>query len=386
MGNVSLHRNRSSRSTFKGTVRVSEYNGDIIEDHKNILIYWAKIVFSLSTMMLCIAIVIVVVGTIWYLKRLWNNDPSYKMAIGVINAVQIKIANVLYTKLAFTLNEFEQHRLPKDYNNHLVIKRIIFMVVNSFNSLFYMAFYDDSYKNHGDRLNSLRIQLGTLFITSIVLLNFLEVVIPKIPKWFRKYKESKIEKMEDGQQEFYDERFTAGLDKKIVLDIEKQINRVRVPSTLDNFAEIVILHGYIIVFAVVLPIMPLLAYINAILEIRIDIYNLTGSQRPIPLGADGIGVWKAVLSVFNAVCIFSNMAVINWDTHLPEDQFKFGETAKIVWYFIVCLFMFMVMVTVRMMFPNESIATKQAMSRQEQCENLVTLLQDSAPKMDADQP
>ena len=33
------------------------------------------------------------------------------------------------------------------------------MVVNSFNSLFYMAFYDDSYENNEERLESLRIQL-----------------------------------------------------------------------------------------------------------------------------------------------------------------------------------------------------------------------------------
>eukprot|EP01083_Nonionella_stella_P212179 766514_1 len=280
-----------------------------------------------------------------------------------------------------------------------------------------MAFYDGSYANNEDRLNSLRIQLFTLFITSIILLNFLEVLIPKIPIWIQQYKNKKAqEKMmnmnEDGTQlaanmeiqhipdasgpvgdivnkidideeaenELSDPKYNGGLDTMIIKDIENQINSPTLPSTLDNVAEITILQGYIILFAVVLPIMPLLAYVNAIIEIRIDVYNLTGSQRPFPLGADGIGVWKQVLSIFNTVAIFSNMAVLAWDTNLPEVILGLKVSGKIIWYFLICLGMLLAMVSVRLIFPNESAKTKQAVSRQEQCEDLVTLLQDSAPK------
>eukprot|EP01083_Nonionella_stella_P159561 520652_1 len=366
------------RPTFKGKVKISKYNGDIIEDHANLCKYWCKITLSLSTMVLCIAVVIAVVGSIWILKRRWRDNPEYKMAIGVINAIQIKIFNVLYTKLAYALNDFEQHRLQEDYVNHLVVKRIIFMVVNSFNSLFYMAFYDDSYVDNEDRLNSLRIQLFTLFVTSIVLLNLLEILFPKIPKWIRKYKESKEEKSAR-EEEWNEAQFTGGLDTIIIKDIESQILRPKLPSTLDNVAEIVILQGYIIVFAVVLPIMPLLAYLNAILEIRIDVYNLTGAQRPCPRGADGIGVWKAVLTIFNTCAIFSNMAVIAWITDLPQKTWGLQEVGRIVWYFVICISMLVAMIVIRMAFPDESRTTKQAMARQAHCENLVNLLMDSSP-------
>eukprot|EP01083_Nonionella_stella_P231154 816506_1 len=386
------------RPMFRGKVKISYYNGDIIEDHSSIYKYWLKIAFSLSTMLLCIAIVIVIVGSIWILKRKWKNDPGYKMAIGVINAIQIKVFNFLYTKLAYALNNFEQHRLVVDYHNHLVVKRIIFMVVNSFNSLFYMAFYDDSYVDNEDRLNSLRIQLFTLFFTSIVIMNFLEIVIPQIPQWVRNYKQKKaannenleehmaIQHVQDetmqnvdelGDEELQDPRFNGGADKMIIFDIEKQLNSPSVASNLDNVAEIVILQGYIIVFAVVLPIMPLLAFLNSILEIRIDVYNLTGAKRAIPFAADGLGVWRAVLSCFNTLAVFSNMAVIAWDTNLTEMTLHLGESGKIIWYFTICIAILAVMISIRIMFPNESRATQQAIARQEQCENLVTLLQDS---------
>ena len=399
------------RPTFKGEVKVSEYNGDIIEDHKNIFKYWGKIVLSLSTMVLCIACVISIVVTIWILKRAWKDDAGRKMAIGIINSIQIKICNVLYTKLAYALNDFEQHRLVEDYYNHLVVKRIIFIVVNSFNSLFYMAFWDNSYDNNEDRLNSLRIQLITLFVMAIILGNFLEVVLPNMKEWFRKYKQNKKneegdelpkdveagihvpavsnaeidDEITDPEGEFNDIRFTGGLEPEIILDIENQILAPRLPSTLDNVAEIVVLQGYIILFAVVLPIMPLFAYINAIFEIRVDVYNLVSSQRPFPLGADGIGVWRAVLSIFNTMAIFSNMAVIAWDTDLPEVVLGLKISGVIIWYFLICLFMLIAMVSIRLVLPNETMETKKAMARQEQCETLVTLLQDSTPNRDVSQ-
>jgi len=397
------------RPTFKGKIAISEYNGDLIEDHKSIIRYWLRVTFSLSSMVLCISVVIVCVAGIWYLKRLWKNDPGYKMAVGIINSIQIQVFNFLYNKLAYALNEFEQHRLVEDYYNHLVIKRVIFMVVNSFNSLFYMAFYDDSYENNEQRLNSLRIQLITLFMVNVILMNALEVTIPQIPGWIRAYKKRKAAKDEgndenlpkdveaavhvphmsdmeinlaDPEGELSDARYTGGLEPTIILDIEDQVNRPKNKSTLDNFAEVVILHGYIIMFAIVLPIMPLFAYANSVVEIRVDAYGLINSQRPFPLGADGIGVWRAVLSIFNTIAIFSNMAVIAYDTDLPEVVLGLNISGKIVWYFIICLFMLITMVSVRMVLPNESLETGKSMARQEQCENLVTLLQDSNPNRD----
>ena len=130
--------------------------------------------------------------------------------------------------------------------------------------------------------------------------------------------------------------------------------------------------------------MPLLAYLNHQLELRIDLYNLTGSRRPFPLGADGLGVWRSVLSIFNTVSIFSNMAVIAWDTDLVTKKLGLGTQNTIVWYFVICLVMLVSMLALRSVLPNESRATMKAMARQEQCENLVTLLQDSSPLKDGE--
>ena len=93
--------------------------------------------------------------------------------------------NKIYTWLAYKLNEWEGHRLQQEYYNNLVIKRIIFIVFNSFYSLFYIAFIDNrtDYEDNTVRLEALRMQLIILFFMAIIYQNSLEILFPMcLPK------------------------------------------------------------------------------------------------------------------------------------------------------------------------------------------------------------
>eukprot|EP00483_Globobulimina_turgida_P002961 UN02966 len=120
----------------------------------------------------------------------------------------------------------------------------------------------------------------------------------------------------DGLEYDMGARVMARSEDAIFDDIESQMSLMECPNILDNTAEIVVLHGYIILFMVILPLMPLLGVLNNIFELRIDYYNFTHCQRPVPVASNGIGVWKMVLSVFNIVAIFSNMGLIVFRTEL----------------------------------------------------------------------
>merc|ERR1712190_218155 len=56
-------------------------------------------------------------------------------------AVVIAILNTLYRTVAVKLNKFENHRLQESYDNHLILKLILFEFINCFICLFYVAFY-----------------------------------------------------------------------------------------------------------------------------------------------------------------------------------------------------------------------------------------------------
>ena len=87
------------------------------------------------------------------------------------------------------------------------------------------------------------------------------------------------------------------ISDKIYLDIDKQIFLPQSPNVLDNMAEIVVQYGYITLFFMVFPLMPLLAVLNNFFEQRVDLYSLIHSRRAVPFAAKGIGVWKNVLSM-----------------------------------------------------------------------------------------
>lgn len=50
-------------------------------------------------------------------------------------------AAVLYSNIAVSLNDWENYKHQRTYENWLVLKLILFKFVNSFLALFYTAFY-----------------------------------------------------------------------------------------------------------------------------------------------------------------------------------------------------------------------------------------------------
>eukprot|EP01083_Nonionella_stella_P083763 231668_1 len=385
------------RPSFKGEITVSKENGELIETYKNWYAYCCKITVSMSTMVLCVAIVVVIVATLFLLRGQNRNNQILTVGIGMANAVQIFIMNKLYTWLAYKLNEWEGHRLQQDYYNNLVIKRIIFIVFNSFYSLFYIGFWDDNplYDDNEVRLEAIRTQLVTLFLMALFLQNTLEVLFPLIGSTIKEWKHRKehVAWLHDYDQDINDDAGSSPQGKAVLLqagakkhtrrkgsniqilrDIHDQMQLSPMPDVLDNTAEIVVLHGYIMLFVIIFPIMPLLALINNYMEIRVDFYNLITAQRPIPLSAAGLGVWKTVMSCFNIIAVFSNLAIITFRTSLITNLLRdFGDqyntTVNLtIFYFCSALGLLFIIFLIRFAVSDYSANTREAIARQNACE------------------
>ena len=139
------------------------------------------------------------------------------------------------------------------------------------------------------------------------------------------------------------------LDQAVMNDIEHQIQLGPSPDVLDNTAEIVVLHGYIMLFVIIFPLMPCLASINNYVELRVDLFNLVQAQRPIPASAAGLGVWKAVMSTFHIIAVFSDLAILTFRTPLIHDLLnEFGskyntDVNLTIFYFSTCLLLLFIM-------------------------------------------
>ena len=391
------HSTQVPRPSFEGRIEISELTGDIIETYKSYGKYILKITFSISTMLCCIAAVIGIVLGIWTLQAEWGkNQTEISITIGIINAIQIQVMNFLYTYLAVILNDFEGHRLEQDYYNNLVIKRIFFFIVNSFNSLFYIAFWKSGYgDNHAQRLQDVRTQLLTLFFTSIVIQNTFEIIIPlfcaKLITKIEFCQSKKFEKesrtgsavrrnvlhnaarqqqaqaiLHDSEEDLLQQKWRPlEVSDRLYDDIEEQLLKPQSPRVLDNTAEIVIQYGYIVLFFMVFPAMPLLGLINNFIEQRIDCYNLFNSRRPIPFASRGIGVWKNVISLASLVAVFTNVAMYSFRTDLLEKLINSTDsTHKALAYIIICAIVVIGMFIIRFLVPDESQTTLKYLQRQ----------------------
>lgn len=265
------HRSFRYRAQFRGT---KSYNP--ITDAEE-MTYESKtkrrraFLISMVVVLMMVGIVCVALFALFLLKHTINEQntngkytkyrSSLTMGVTGLNAIQILILNTVYRGVAKKLNDLENHRTDREYENHLVIKVFLFQFCNSFASFFYIAFVKRTAEgkclHEDDCMSELRDQLLVLFLIRIIVGNTLEVVVP-----YLKY-----------QYQLYRERNGTGGDEKVSHNyIEEQAKLMPYEhnEAFEDYNEMVIQYGFITLFVVAFPLTPLLALANNIAEVHVD--------------------------------------------------------------------------------------------------------------------
>ena len=147
------------------------------------------------TSMVVVVLTLLVVGIIafiFYMRILMTRDPSMAVAgvnlggviASVMNALQIQVFNAIYGELAIICNNYENHRTDTQYEDALISKTFVFQFVNSYASLFYVAFVKPFIPEYdaclGDCMMELSTTLGTIFLMSLTVGNITKVVLPAL--------------------------------------------------------------------------------------------------------------------------------------------------------------------------------------------------------------
>ena len=98
-------------------------------------------------------------------------EEQYYVLIGVANGIAIPILNVVYKKIAVALTEWELHRTHNAFNEALALKLFMFQFVNSYASLFFIAFWSRSF-------HRLQFQLFFIMFVGQCTQNFVELGVP----------------------------------------------------------------------------------------------------------------------------------------------------------------------------------------------------------------
>ena len=172
--------------------------------------------------------------------------------------------NVIYGKVAKWMNDWENYETDTIYNDQLSIKLFLFQFVNSYNSLFYIAFFKASAEGCEDDncTYELQTQLGVIFITNLAL-NTMELGLPFLKNRYAQWRELKTLRQ---LQEDHPDR-NVRIEESYT---EEQSKLGLYADPMSDYMELVIQYGYVVLFSSVFPLTPIMAYVLNIFEVRVD--------------------------------------------------------------------------------------------------------------------
>lgn len=305
-GTEQYENEESERPNFIGVPSVSPVDGSHILYFSKFSFYTRIYSSALTIAVLIVVVIGVIIGIIFAGVFMTNSDnqdlaASSPVIGGLLNAVQIQVLNAIYSRIAIFLTDYENHRTNTSYENSLMAKTFIFQFVNSFASLFYIAFVRPFIPQldpcpGGDCLKVLQASLGSIFLTKLATGSVLSLLVPYI-----------MEKMKERGQ-------SVGVDKSDLTEVELQFLLGDYDVTLGTFAdyaELTMQFGYVTMFITAYPLATILAFVNNYVEMRVDAWKMCAFlKRPEPRGADNIGTWYFVLEIISFSAVLVNSALV----------------------------------------------------------------------------
>lgn len=86
--------------------------------------------------------------------------------------------------------------------------------------------------------------------------------------------------------------------------LELQFQLAQYDSTFDDFGDMLVVYGFLLLFVAVFPLAPLLTLVSNAVELSVDSYKLCNlTQRPEPKSACSVGMWQYVFQVCTSIAI-----------------------------------------------------------------------------------
>lgn len=296
-------------------------------------LYFVSIPIVIACMLFASVFMLVLFWVEDYLKDLGTPLAEQLMNLpSIIYSILVFIINVKYRKLATYLTEWENHRTASQFDRHRVMKLIMFEFVNTFMSLFYIAFVKQD-------LEVLKTQLATMLIVHQAINNFQEVLIPLFIKMYtQRTNTSCYKEIGDEFEKIHTRQILKNIpairsDDTRIAEAKKEDVMDFYEETYDDYLEIYIQFGYVVLFSSVYPLAALWAVVNNIVEIRSDAFKLCMvNQRPFSKKVKDIGAWQKAFEVVGGLSILTNCALMFISFHQRKDAYFFDQLQWIVMF------------------------------------------------------
>ncbi|OQR85236.1 hypothetical protein THRCLA_10729, partial [Thraustotheca clavata] len=213
------------------------------------------------------------------------------------------------SRIAYWFNDKENYRTEGEYENYVILKIFLIQGIIYYSALIYTAFfklktlgcYDVSTSlffemsaldsvNYGANSNCLpEVESLLLFIFLWRMVhNCLQIAIPLL-------------------------QYLRDLASKpdVVDELEQELALDTYENVYEDYAEIVIQFGLLVLFIFVAPIAPILAFLESAIQLRLDAFHLCYTyRRPLPKPAEDIGTWFTYIMLLSRVCIATNLGFL----------------------------------------------------------------------------
>ncbi|CAF0984037.1 unnamed protein product [Rotaria sordida] len=332
-----------TRATYKGTLRRSP----VTNKYEPYYPSWKRLLFRLfvtipmliiNIVLVSILILIIIRFQSWIDRQLKVGRLPSLMSLTellpkILLALVTTVFDDVYKYVCRWLTDRENYREQRVHDNQMIAKMFACACVNSYLSVFYIAFF--THKNI--RLSD---QLITIFVIKQFWDHIKEAIIPYIVSNTRL---SVLIELSKKEQARYAERKDLNKKLKNILDQlnnSKQIKNINEISTENSFSshdsipsfetlslsqaeieclqpkwpdlyedylELVIQFGYIIFLSTLFPLAAFFSLLNNIVEIRADAFKLCMiCQRPFSQRVKDIGHWQKIMEYMVIAAIIVN--------------------------------------------------------------------------------
>nr|KAJ3413984.1 Anoctamin-7 [Polyrhizophydium stewartii] len=280
------------------------------------------------------------------LNVVYSNLSSFSVSIFAV--IQILVIDPIYMVIAHYLNDWDNYRTVSEYEDNLIIKGFLLSFLSNFALIIHTAVlkavmrvslevnnvtildfgrWDSNCEIISSKfgmtncMSDLIIQVATMFVFRQFLLQALDVMWPLVSSRYR-----------DIMSLNFDFDFAADDSKNLPQYVrDSKLAELTEGSYTDDFSSKVIQFGFLTMFSAAFPLAPVFAYINNLVEMRVDVWKyLAIYQRPFARRASSIGQWETIMKSIVAMGVLFNALIIafasSWfqrffNSSFPETMF-----------------------------------------------------------------
>lgn len=269
-------------------------------------------------------------------------DAQYgPLMASVLQALCTVVLNVIYKEIAICMVDYENYRTDEEWEDSIISKVFLFQFINSYFSLFYIAFlkgkigkldgYSDACMdgegNDTDNcMGELKILLFSTLLTTQIAGTLAEALAP-----YAQYKA-----VEWAERAKWKASGNEGELKLSAIDHESKLVAAWKLDAFTDYNKMALQFGYVSMFVAAFPLAPFFSFLNNVLEIRTDAWKrLVGMQRPAPSErAEDIGYWMQILEMISISAVCTNIGVLVFTSNNFSEDLGLNAEQR-VWAFII---------------------------------------------------